>query len=64
MPKEVENTISFIREIKRQACKVFAEKLEDKLRYNCRIVTGDNYLQGYYRADVHKCIDEILEDIK
>lgn len=64
MSKEAENTISFIREIKKQAYKVFAEKLEDKLRYNCRIVKGDSYLQGYYRADVHKCIDEILEDIK
>lgn len=51
-------------EIKKQVYKEFAEKLEDKLHDNCRIVTGDNFLQGYYRADVHKCIDEILENIK
>lgn len=58
---QVEVSDKLEREIKAEAVKEFAEKLEEKL-CDCRTVSDGEYC-GFDCGDTHECIDDLLKEM-
>lgn len=51
-----------VEQIKTEAYKEFAEKLEEKLYYACSAIPDGEYC-GFDCGDIHECIDNLLKEM-